>query len=268
MTLLIALPGQLEIKAKLYELTGEHEEELPDYIMVMVANQRSRYQMQDELNLFLADQTEEFVDWLHSKALKRLGEDGSLKSEKGAKSESRHHDKRRDSRSKGDSNKNANQEEYKPEPRQATTAKSPSVVQAVQSMNKSTPPRSGQERQAQAAQSVQAAPPSPVIIIKRQTQQQSPANDDEETEKLRQQVVATRRPSANNTSRVSSTSLPSTVARVITRDCDEPMDEEDDYEEPAVSSVIQVKQREFIATERQASKRLFLQVSLQWLNVN
>lgn len=53
-------------------MTGEHEEELPDYIMVMVANQRSRDQMQDELGLFLADQTDEFVEWLHSKALKKI----------------------------------------------------------------------------------------------------------------------------------------------------------------------------------------------------
>ncbi|RWS10484.1 zinc finger CCCH domain-containing protein 14-like isoform X4 [Dinothrombium tinctorium] len=39
--------------------------ELPDYIMVMVANQKSRYQMKDDLSLFLGKNTDEFVDWLH-----------------------------------------------------------------------------------------------------------------------------------------------------------------------------------------------------------
>lgn len=41
------------------------DNELSDYIMVMVANQRSRYQMKDDLSLFLGKDTDDFVNWLH-----------------------------------------------------------------------------------------------------------------------------------------------------------------------------------------------------------
>lgn len=49
------------------------DEELPDYIMVMVANRRSKSQMIEDLNLFLSAKTSTFVNWLHI-VLKKLKE--------------------------------------------------------------------------------------------------------------------------------------------------------------------------------------------------
>ncbi|CAL8090887.1 unnamed protein product [Orchesella dallaii] len=61
------------IKAKLVELGVHVDEELPDYIMVLVANRRSPIQMESDLNLFLGDQTHRFVGWL-THVLKKLEE--------------------------------------------------------------------------------------------------------------------------------------------------------------------------------------------------
>ena len=41
------------------------DEELPDYIMVMVANKKSQFQMSEDLGLFLGTNTEKFTTWLH-----------------------------------------------------------------------------------------------------------------------------------------------------------------------------------------------------------
>ncbi|EFN68126.1 Zinc finger CCCH domain-containing protein 14 [Camponotus floridanus] len=60
------------IRAKLNELGVRYDEELPDYILVMVVNKKSRQQMHDDLNLFLEDCTTIFVDWLHDQVLKKL----------------------------------------------------------------------------------------------------------------------------------------------------------------------------------------------------
>ncbi|XP_058798388.1 zinc finger CCCH domain-containing protein 14 isoform X2 [Phymastichus coffea] len=60
------------IRAKLLELGVRYDEELPDYILVMVVNKKSRQQMNEDLNLFLEDSTEPFVDWLHDQVLKKL----------------------------------------------------------------------------------------------------------------------------------------------------------------------------------------------------
>lgn len=49
------------------------DDELPDYIMVMVANKRSRCQMTKDLNLFLSKKTSTFVNWLQI-VLKKLRE--------------------------------------------------------------------------------------------------------------------------------------------------------------------------------------------------
>lgn len=54
------------------ELGVRYDEELPDYILVMVVNKKSRQQMHDDLNLFLEDSTTVFVDWLHDQVLKKL----------------------------------------------------------------------------------------------------------------------------------------------------------------------------------------------------
>lgn len=54
------------------ELGVHYDEELPDYILVMVVNKKSRQQMHNDLNLFLEDCTTVFVDWLHDQVLKKL----------------------------------------------------------------------------------------------------------------------------------------------------------------------------------------------------
>ncbi|XP_046645114.1 zinc finger CCCH domain-containing protein 14-like [Daphnia pulicaria] len=53
------------VKAKLQEIGAYVDEELPDYIMVMIANRRSKSQMTSELSLFLGSHTDKFTDWLH-----------------------------------------------------------------------------------------------------------------------------------------------------------------------------------------------------------
>ena len=40
------------------------DDELPEYIMVMIANKRSHDQMIEDLNLFLNDEADKFVSWL------------------------------------------------------------------------------------------------------------------------------------------------------------------------------------------------------------
>ncbi|XP_063295195.1 zinc finger CCCH domain-containing protein 14 [Pelobates fuscus] len=52
------------IKGKLQELGAYVDEELPDYIMVMVANKKSQEQMTDDLSLFLGNNTARFTTWL------------------------------------------------------------------------------------------------------------------------------------------------------------------------------------------------------------
>lgn len=61
------------IKAKLMELGCYVDDELPDYIMVMVANKRTKAQMEDDLQLFLRSDTQIFVEWLQQ-VLKKLKE--------------------------------------------------------------------------------------------------------------------------------------------------------------------------------------------------
>jgi hypothetical protein len=39
------------------------DDELPDYIMVMVANKKSASQMAEDLSLFLSDNTQKFTAW-------------------------------------------------------------------------------------------------------------------------------------------------------------------------------------------------------------
>lgn len=42
------------------------DEELPNYVMVMVTNRRSKAEMDRELNLFLGGNTATFTTWLQS----------------------------------------------------------------------------------------------------------------------------------------------------------------------------------------------------------
>uniref|UniRef100_A0A1A7Y7G6 Zinc finger CCCH domain-containing protein 14 n=2 Tax=Iconisemion striatum TaxID=60296 RepID=A0A1A7Y7G6_9TELE len=70
------------IKNKLQELGAYIDDELPDYIMVMVANKKTAQQMSDDLSLFLGNNTVKFTTWLHG-VLEKLrtvaGEPASLK---------------------------------------------------------------------------------------------------------------------------------------------------------------------------------------------
>jgi len=59
------------IKKQLKTLGSYVDDELPEYIMVMIANKRTEVQMVDDLKLFLADETDKFVKWLFL-ILKRL----------------------------------------------------------------------------------------------------------------------------------------------------------------------------------------------------
>ncbi|GMR59540.1 hypothetical protein PMAYCL1PPCAC_29735 [Pristionchus mayeri] len=52
------------IRAKLEELGVYVDDELPDYIMVMIANKKEKKQMKDDLTLFLSKNTDAFVEWL------------------------------------------------------------------------------------------------------------------------------------------------------------------------------------------------------------
>lgn len=61
----IALKMKSAIKAKLVELEAYVDDELPDYIMVMMANQKTNAQMTDDLTLFLGANAKKFTDWLH-----------------------------------------------------------------------------------------------------------------------------------------------------------------------------------------------------------
>lgn len=65
------------MKAKLIELgsgtAGYIDDELPDYVMIMVANKRSKEQMVGDLSLFLGKNTDTFVNWLHQ-VLEKLQE--------------------------------------------------------------------------------------------------------------------------------------------------------------------------------------------------
>jgi len=60
----ISIKLKKTIKKQLQSLGCYIDDELPEYIMVMIANKRTRDQMIDDLNLFLNDEAEKFVAWL------------------------------------------------------------------------------------------------------------------------------------------------------------------------------------------------------------
>lgn len=51
------------VKVYYYYFVGLLDDELPEYIMVMLANKRTKEQMVEDLNLFLNDEAEKFVSW-------------------------------------------------------------------------------------------------------------------------------------------------------------------------------------------------------------
>lgn len=62
---LLPLPVQYKLQTLFVD------DELPDYIMVMVANKRTKSQMNEDLQLFLNTKTKTFVEWLQI-VLKKL----------------------------------------------------------------------------------------------------------------------------------------------------------------------------------------------------
>uniref|UniRef100_A0A5K3F3E9 Zinc finger CCCH domain-containing protein 14 n=3 Tax=Mesocestoides corti TaxID=53468 RepID=A0A5K3F3E9_MESCO len=68
------------VKVKLNEIGAFADEELPDYIMVMVANKKKRESMIKDLQLFLGSQTEKFTNWLHG-VLESKGQQKSSRKE-------------------------------------------------------------------------------------------------------------------------------------------------------------------------------------------
>uniref|UniRef100_A0A674MR52 Zinc finger CCCH domain-containing protein 14 n=1 Tax=Takifugu rubripes TaxID=31033 RepID=A0A674MR52_TAKRU len=67
------------IKGKLQELGAYIDEELPDYIMVMVANKKNAAQMADDLSLFLGTNTAKFTTWYGQHNARILWEPESFK---------------------------------------------------------------------------------------------------------------------------------------------------------------------------------------------
>ncbi|CAH1389805.1 unnamed protein product [Nezara viridula] len=61
------------IRARLKELGIVWDRELPDYVMVLIANKKSREQMENDLTIFLGSHTAGFTAWLHN-VLKKLEE--------------------------------------------------------------------------------------------------------------------------------------------------------------------------------------------------
>ena len=64
-TLLTPIHVQAGIIEKLKEYDCYIDNDLPDYIMVLIANKKSSSQMKEDLSLFVGDHVSEYVDWLH-----------------------------------------------------------------------------------------------------------------------------------------------------------------------------------------------------------
>ncbi|EYB98715.1 hypothetical protein Y032_0129g1515 [Ancylostoma ceylanicum] len=99
------------IKAKLEELGVYVDDELPEYIMVMIANKKEKNQMKDDLNLFLGKCTNKFVDWLFE-LFERLQSAGSKPdahstSEKSSKEVHKEPSKEKDRKREPDSHQHA-----------------------------------------------------------------------------------------------------------------------------------------------------------------
>ena len=59
----VATKIKAAIQAKINELGACLDEELPDYIMVLIANRKNKQQMTDDLKLFLGKSAPDFVEW-------------------------------------------------------------------------------------------------------------------------------------------------------------------------------------------------------------
>ena len=51
------------MKAKIEEFGLDADDELPDYVMILVGNKKDKAKMKADLKLFLGDNTTSFVEW-------------------------------------------------------------------------------------------------------------------------------------------------------------------------------------------------------------
>jgi hypothetical protein len=51
------------VRAKIQEYGIDVDDELPDYVMIMVGNKKDKMRMKTDLKLFLGQKTTDFVEW-------------------------------------------------------------------------------------------------------------------------------------------------------------------------------------------------------------
>lgn len=63
------------MKTKLVEIGAYVDDQLSDYVMIMITNKKTEKQMTEDLELFLGglEQAKEFSSWLHELIKKTLG---------------------------------------------------------------------------------------------------------------------------------------------------------------------------------------------------
>ncbi|XP_057304679.1 trichohyalin-like [Hydractinia symbiolongicarpus] len=103
------------IKRQLQTLGSYVDDELPEYIMVMIANKRTREQMVEDLNLFLNDEADKFVSWLFvildriQKAMQLPGIDAIIEEETVSKNDT----KKKSKKNKNDEVDNEDKRQFK-----------------------------------------------------------------------------------------------------------------------------------------------------------
>jgi len=142
---------RLAIKTKLTELGAYVDDELPDYVLVMVANRRGRQDMKKELELFLGDATDRFCTWLFG-VLDRLKDAKKGRDLTDKKKSDKVEDKELDDFSEEEIEKKPKQKSPSPEPapkkesKKSSKRRSPTPEKTVKSKKKDkaeSPARNG-----------------------------------------------------------------------------------------------------------------------------
>lgn len=149
------------IKAKLIELEAYVDDELPDYIMVMVANNRTKVQMEDDLGLFLNNNTGAFTNWLHAvlEKLKKVTLEEVTKKEVKKKKPKKVSEKPAKKAPKERSEKSSKEKHIK-EPRSSRGEERSRKRRSSGRMSRSPPPRS-RERKSSSSKSARPPPGVP-----------------------------------------------------------------------------------------------------------
>lgn len=89
------------VKTKLVDIGAYVDDQLSEYVMIMITNKKTEKQMTEDLELFLGgiEQAEEFSSWLHG-LIKKTCESGSISTPPPSKSSSHHHSGHKKSSSK------------------------------------------------------------------------------------------------------------------------------------------------------------------------